>query len=57
MGRLESHGYKGWWPMLAHRRKHLDGAGGQSQGPGDCHQGRRDIRNYGTNSGKVICMK
>jgi hypothetical protein len=25
MGRLESHGYKGWWPMLSHRRKHMDG--------------------------------
>jgi hypothetical protein len=25
MGRLETHGFKGWWPMLAHRRKHMDG--------------------------------
>jgi hypothetical protein len=25
MGRLETHGHKGWWPMLAHRRKHMDG--------------------------------
>jgi hypothetical protein len=25
MGRLETHGHNGWWPMLAHRRKHMDG--------------------------------
>jgi hypothetical protein len=25
MGHLKTHGYKGWWPMLAHRRKHMDG--------------------------------
>jgi len=25
MGRLETHGYRGWWPMLKHRRKRLDG--------------------------------
>ncbi len=25
MGRLETSGFRGWWPMLAHRRKHIDG--------------------------------
>ena len=26
MGRLgKTHGHNGWWPMLAHRRKHMDG--------------------------------
>lgn len=23
MGKLETHGHKGWWPMLIHRRKRL----------------------------------
>lgn len=25
MPELETHGYRGWWPMLAHRRKRMDG--------------------------------
>lgn len=25
MGKLETHGYRGWWPMLSHRRKYADG--------------------------------
>ncbi|MFZ5452445.1 MAG: hypothetical protein ACOZF2_11345 [Thermodesulfobacteriota bacterium] len=25
MGKLETHGYRGWWPMLTHRRKCMDG--------------------------------
>ena len=24
-GTLKTHGHNGWWPMLAHRRKHMDG--------------------------------
>jgi hypothetical protein len=25
MGRLDTHGHKGWWPMLVHSRKRTDG--------------------------------
>jgi hypothetical protein len=25
MPELDTHGHHGWWPMLAHRRRHVDG--------------------------------